>query len=111
MTKCPIHSLELDYRKTKYGPRGDCPVIGCTIVDWADDTTAAPADFETRMARQDAHRIFDNLWKHGPRRRNSYYRKLANYLHLSRKHTHIGQFNIEQCKAVIEFAKNERAEE
>ncbi len=110
MPKCPAHSIELVYCQTKYGPRGSCRIAGCSVVDWADDKTASPADFDTRVARIQAHKIFDKLWKYGPRRRNSYYQRLANYLHLSKKETHIGQFNIEQCKKVIEFTKGLEAE-
>lgn len=105
MAKCPIHKSELIYNKTKYGPRGECSVIGCTVVDWANDKTASPADFETRCARKDAHSIFDKLWKYGSHKRTGLYQKLANYLHLPKKDTHIGKFNIEQCQKVIEFAK------
>ncbi|KKL53577.1 hypothetical protein LCGC14_2274050 [marine sediment metagenome] len=105
MSKCPVHSIELHYNQTQYGPRGECPRPGCTVVHWSNDKTASPADFDTRVARVQAHKVFDKLWKHGPRRRNSCYQKLANYLRLSKKETHIGRFDIEQCKAVIEFAK------
>lgn len=106
MAKCPEHKSELFYSKTKYGPRGECLVIGCTVVDWAEDKTATPADFETRMSRQDAHRVFDQLWRFGSYKRSRLYQMLANHLHLSKKETHIGQFNIEQCKQVIDFAKD-----
>ncbi len=105
MPKCPEHKSELFYRWTKYGPRGECPMVGCTVVHWAEDKTATPADVGTRQARREAHGVFDLLWVRGKYKRNRLYQKLANHLHLPKKKTHIGQFDIEQCRKVIEFVK------
>lgn len=104
--KCTIHSArELEPTQTKYGIRYNCPVGGCTVVLW-DGSTSTPADFATRQARIEAHHWFDALWQSGIFSRKKAYRKLAKHLGLSRKATHIGHFNIEQCRYAIDFCKS-----
>jgi len=101
--RCTIHSArELEPTKTKYGIRWDCPVGGCTVVLW-DGSTSTPADYATRQARIEAHSWFDALWQSGIFSRKKAYRKLAEHLGLSRKKTHIGRFDKEQCKRTIDF--------
>lgn len=103
--RCTIHSArELEPTKTKYGVRYSCPVGGCTVVLW-NGSTSTPADFATRQARIEVHEWFDTLWQSGIFSRKKAYKKLAVYLGLSPKKTHIGHFDIEQCKRTIEFCK------
>lgn len=103
--RCIIHSTrELEPTKTKYGIRYSCPVGGCTVVQW-DGSTSTPADFATRQARIEAHSWFDALWQSGIFSRKKAYKKLAAYLGLSKKKTHIGYFNLEQCKRTIDFCQ------
>lgn len=102
--KCPEHNIALVYTKTRYGPRGQCPIGGCTVVDWAKDDTATPANNETRKTRRMAHAVFDNLWRTKKYKRQKLYKELARHLGLAIKETHIGQFNINQCQKTIEFA-------
>ena len=63
------------------------------------------ANKQLRRFRQRAHELFDVMWK-----KEGYSRRIA-YLWLSRvvslplDQAHIGDFNIEQCKLVIEACK------
>ena len=57
--------------------------------------------------RNYAHHFFDKLWrtpKYGFSRDEAY-ESLADYMGLSKDEAHIGKFNVEQCKAVIEWSK------
>lgn len=105
MAKCPEHNVQLIYKHTRFGPRGQCPVRKCTVAYWANDETATPADHETRRVRREAHRIFDGLWREKGFSRTRLYKKLAHHLGLPINKTHIGQFDKEQCQKVIEFAE------
>lgn len=109
MKFCPAHIKALVKSETKYGPRYDCPVSGCTVMCW-NGKTSLPADQETRDARIEAHDSFDALWKGQKHKRGYYYGKLADYLGLSPQETHIGMFDIETCKRVVGFAKLMRQE-
>ena len=103
--KCSRHSArELLPQKTQYGVRYYCPVPDCTVICW-DGSTSTPADFQTRQARIKAHDAFDNIWKSGQLSQKKAYSKLANFLGVPIKKTHIGYFDYEQCLIVIEFAK------
>ena len=103
--KCSIHSArELIPKKTKYGIRYSCPVGGCTVVQW-DGSTSTPADFTTRQTRIAAHEVFDTIWKSGILTRTEAYKKLAAYLGITIKATHIGHFNQAQCNQTIEFSE------
>lgn len=102
--KCPIHDVDLYPCETHYGTRWGCPTEGCTVVKWSG-STSTPADLETRTARIAAHEHFDKLWRSGKFKRQKLYSRLAKFMGLSKKKTHIGHFNIEQCNQVIQFCE------
>lgn len=62
------------------------------------------ANAELREYRKSAHMFFDPLWRSGPfrGRRKDAYRWLAGMLGLPVERTHIGMFDIPQCKRVVE---------
>lgn len=71
------------------------------------------ANSEERAARSEAHRAFDPIWKYRERgnrtqqsRREGAYAKLAEYMGLPKRETHIGMFNVEQCAKVVEFSRS-----
>jgi hypothetical protein len=103
---CPIHKKRLVITKTRFGPRGDCPENGCTVVLWYNDETALPADEETRKARHNVHVVFDPLWQTGKFKRTKLYKMLSSYMRLKPKKTHIGMFTKEQCEKAIEFVNS-----
>lgn len=61
------------------------------------------ANAELRYWKHAAHEQFDPLWKWGPFRgnRNRAYEWLSKEMHLPIEKTHIGMFDIDQCKRVI----------
>lgn len=65
------------------------------------------ANEELREWRKEAHFWFDRIWKKPTRITTRYnaYEYLARKMGLPREETHIGMFEIEQCKKVIEFSK------
>jgi hypothetical protein len=60
-----------------------------------------PANKELREKRMEAHGVFDKLWKSGKVKRFDAYTYLSNFMQISRKDCHIGQFSVEQCDKII----------
>lgn len=67
------------------------------------------ANAELRYWKRRAHDAFDPLWKYGRFRgyRNAAYAWLAQKMGLPVEKTHIGMFDVAQCKKVIEIIKND----
>jgi hypothetical protein len=63
------------------------------------------ANKELREWRQKAHLYFDKTWKNKPRSRQKEYKKLAKWLGIEKEECHIGMFDIEYCKKVLEYCK------
>lgn len=62
-----------------------------------------PANSELRLARRDAHALFDQLWKSKRMSRTRAYKWLANQLHISVRNCHIGAFDVATCRRVVEL--------
>lgn len=67
------------------------------------------ANAELRYWKRRAHDAFDPLWKYGRFRgyRNAAYAWLAQKMGIPVEKTHIGMFDVAQCKKVIEIIKND----
>ena len=63
------------------------------------------ANAELRSLKQRAHAAFDPLWKSRAMSRRKAYAWLSTAMGLPSKNTHIGMFNEEQCRAVVEAVK------
>jgi hypothetical protein len=68
------------------------------------------ANAELRLWKQQAHKFFDPLWhkkkKQGMKSaRMKAYEWLSREMHLPFKKTHIGMFDVEQCKKVVIICK------
>ena len=63
------------------------------------------ANHETRKWRQKAHAAFDPIWKTGRMNRKDAYRALSEALGICEDNCHIGRFEPEMCKRVLEAAK------
>ena len=67
--------------------------------------TTAPlgrlANAELRRAKNNAHRVFDPLWKNGKMSRRAAYQWLAENLGIPFKKTHIGEFDTAMCARVM----------
>ena len=60
------------------------------------------ANAELRLAKQQAHAAFDPLWKSGNVKRTEAYKLLAEALGLRKKGCHIGWFDVDMCRRVVE---------
>lgn len=66
------------------------------------------ADKELREYRKQAHAAFDPLWKEHVMSRSKAYEWLSNAMNIESHFCHIGMFDVEQCKIVIELSKKKR---
>jgi len=64
-----------------------------------------PGNKETRLARIEAHRWFDALWKTKKLTRGKSYRMLQDFMHMDRDACHIGRFTKVECEKATIFAK------
>ena len=75
--------------------------------------TAVPlgrlADKELRQAKNAAHRAFDPIWKDGRMRRHEAYQWLAGQLGIDRAECHIGMFDVEMCRRVVDACRQRSA--
>lgn len=108
-----------------YGGRSYGPIYLCAPCDaWVGchDGTTKPlgrlANAELREWKKKAHAAFDPLWERKleirraergrypkGRARGSGYKWLAERLGISREDCHIGMFDVEQCKRVVQICK------
>lgn len=65
------------------------------------------ANAELRYWKKAAHAVFDPLWRQGSfrGRRQAAYKWLAGEMGLPVEQTHIGMFDIEQCKQAIKIVQ------
>ncbi|MCY7484311.1 zinc-finger-containing protein [Paenibacillus alvei] len=66
------------------------------------------ANKQLREYKKAAHAAFDPLWKSGEFYRQQAYAWLSKQMGLPRYQTHIGMFDVEQCKRVIEICRGYR---
>ena len=64
------------------------------------------ANAELRAAKSAAHAEFDPLWKEGWMTRKEAYHKLSCELGIPMSDCHIGMFDVEQCRKVIEVSRS-----
>ena len=77
--------------------------VGCHK---SGEPLGAPANKETRYWRSLAHTHFDQLWmvaKNRSKVRRKWYQRLARYMGIEEQQSHIGMFDMEQCKKVLLF--------
>lgn len=67
------------------------------------------ANAELREWKKKAHAAFDPIWKQGHMRRNDAYAWLSKQMNLPESQTHIGMFDICDCKKVIKICTYERS--
>ena len=63
------------------------------------------ANAELRVLRKEAHSSFDPLWQSDKLSRKEAYAWLAQQLGISQEKTHIGHFNEQTCRQVIEVCQ------
>jgi hypothetical protein len=66
---------------------------------------------ELRNYKKEAHYHFDKIWKEKLLYRKTAYNRMSKYMsHIPSDFCHIGMMNIDSCKQVIEWAKQEYKE-
>ena len=60
------------------------------------------ANAELRKAKMAAHAVFDPLWKSGRMSRREAYSMLSERMSIPKDQAHIGMFDVDQCKAVVD---------
>lgn len=77
-----------------------------------DEPLGRLADAELRYWKRQAHAAFDPLWRGREKRTRRWaYEWLAQEMGLPREQTHIGMFDVEQCKQVIRICKEAKNHE
>lgn len=66
------------------------------------------ANANLRFWKKNAHAAFDALWKDGRMSRSQAYSWLSSKMGLPPQLTHIGMFDVAQCKQVVDIMKTER---
>lgn len=88
-----------------YGMIYLCPVCEAYVGvhKGTDKPLGRLANYELRQWKKAAHAAFDPLWQVGPfqHRRNDAYRWLSEQMHLPVEQTHIGMFDVGQCRQAI----------
>ena len=77
--------------------------VGCH--KGTDKTLGRLADKDLRMWKTKAHSSFDPKWKSGKMSRTEAYEWLSKKLKIKVKDCHIGEFDIDQCRKVVEVCK------
>jgi hypothetical protein len=65
------------------------------------------ANANLRFWKKKAHAAFDPLWQSGRMTRSRAYTWLSNRMGLPIQKTHIGMFDVAQCKQVVSIIQNE----
>lgn len=103
--KSMFHKTSTHIYRRDYGPVYDCRP--CNAYVGCHKTTGNPlgtlANAELRKWRKQAHSMFDPLWKSGKISRGKAYSMLASKLGIDKEKCHIGMFDIEFCKRVIDL--------
>ena len=106
--------------KRDYGPvyycHGCLAWVGCH--KGTRNALGRLANAELRQAKKDAHAAFDPLWQakikytgcSKSRARHAGYKWLANELGIRYKDCHIGMFDVDQCRRVVEIIENHRSQ-
>ena len=79
------------------------------VHDGSDAPLGSLANAELRYWRRLAHAAFDPLWQSGRfyRHRNTAYIWLSEKMGLPKEETHIGMFDVEACKKLINIISQE----
>jgi hypothetical protein len=67
------------------------------------------ANAELRRAKIAAHAAFDPIWRSGRSSRSDAYAWLAKQLGIAIQNCHIGMFDVEQCRRVVEVCEQRAA--
>ena len=100
------HRTDL-FHKVFYRCRPCAAHVGCHPD--TDKPLGRLANAELRREKNLAHAVFDPLWRgKGRGARTGAYKWLAKQLGIPREECHIGMFDVEQCRRVVEVCRANR---
>lgn len=107
---CLIDTVFIDSEEiygTSYGMIYFCPECRAYVGTHKNSKKALGrlANLELRNWKRRVHKIFDQIWKNGFMSRGAAYLWLSEKMKRSPDFTHIGMFNINQCKQVIDISQ------
>ena len=118
--KCPycqapaeIRDSAIVYNGRSYGPIWLCSNYPrCDAYVGTHPGTEKPlgrlANPELREWKKRAHSMFDPIWKNGSMKRPQAYKWLSDKMGIPRDECHIGMFDIDQCREVVELCSIHR---
>lgn len=77
----------------------------CGVHKGTDIALGRVANCELRTLKKEAHLHFDQLWKARRMTRRNAYKWLSSCMNTPKDLTHIGMFDEDQCKMVIQLCK------
>lgn len=94
------------FSKTFFACFGCDAWVGCHV--GSEKPMGRLANRSLRQWKMAAHAIFDPLWDsdHATMNRSRAYQWLADQMMIEKKRCHIGYFDVQQCKQVVEICKN-----
>lgn len=99
-----IYSRRMELWRKKIWFCSPCQAwVGCH--DGTEKPLGRLANAELRQAKIQAHAAFDPLWQRGGMSRREAYGLLSAKMGIPREDTHIGMFDLEQCRKVIEVLR------
>ena len=90
---CPACGSDAKIEARTYGLRASC----CGLWSWGGKPLV---DAETHRARQEAHRAFDTLWRHGHWSRGRAYQELAARLGVPEPQAHMAGMDAATARRV-----------
>ena len=100
------------YRVRSYGMMWYCAPCNAYVGVHKDSKDHQPlgrlANAELRGWKIKAHAVFDPLWKSGNMKRKEAYHHLADLMGIPVKETHMGWFDVDQCKRVVALLGEQR---
>lgn len=104
VTGAKIYPHRQDLYKKRFWLCVECGAY-CGCHPGSTKPLGTPADAETRKARSAAHFAFDVIWRSGRIPRWEAYAWLAQQLELPTHLCHIGMFDVDTCRRVIELSR------
>ena len=103
--KCNNCNSRMKFRGEKFGFKNfSC---SCGITAKSHKGRISFADQNLRSLRISAHSAFDMLWQLGPMNRGQAYKWLGQKMGMNQIDCHIGLFDEEQCRKVIDISLSE----
>ncbi|GAB1376843.1 hypothetical protein MASR1M48_16950 [Lactococcus petauri] len=107
--ECPDCGSMMRLRHGQYGVFYSCVEYpncrGIHSAHKTGDPMGKPADKETRIARMEAHRKFDSIWKYSKMSRTEAYEWMQEQMGMTKDEAHIGNFDKDQCEKLIVLVK------